>query len=92
MLNVYSKLWNIIIRLFYLLILTYAGIGGVEVPFWYWDDDAGVANGSNPWNMLADDCDDDDDDIAEDWARLYKSTHLHTTSKKKIIWAENKRY
>ncbi len=66
-------------------IVTYAGIGGFKVPFWYWA--AGEANGSNPWNILDDDCDDDDDG-AEDWARLYKIIHIRTTSNKKIISAK----
>ena len=48
---------------------TYAGIGGVEVPFWYWD--ALNANGSNPWYIFADNWDDDDvDGFVVDWARL----------------------
>ena len=46
---------------------TYAGTGGFDVPFWYCD--VGVANGSNPWNMLDDDCD-EDEFIDDDWARL----------------------
>ena len=58
---------------------TYAGIGGVDVPFWYCDDDeeTGAANGSNPPNIFNEFWNDEEEEAdgnVEDWARLDNET------------------